>query len=84
MGICFQKIKISLAGDLPLEPASPTHRTVLTVGQSASTLPLVGVQVSREVVSLTDEQRQRIRALNLDHLRVDLALSDKSFVKELQ
>ena len=79
-----QKIRISLDGDLPDEAASSAGRTVLTIGKGKSALPLLGAQVSGEVESLADEQVKRLRALRLDHLRVDLALSDESFVKDLR
>lgn len=80
----IQKIRISLDGTGVNEAVSPTDRTVLTLGQSESTLPLLGVQVSSEVDALTDEQVKRLSALHLDHLRVDLNLSDDSFVKRLR
>jgi D-apionolactonase len=79
-----QKIRIRLDGDLPDEAGSSTDRVVLTIGNQESELPLLGVQVSGEVENLTDGQLKRLRALNLDHLRVDLALSDESFVKDLR
>ena len=79
-----QQIRISLTGDLANAAASPSDHTILTLGKKESALPLLGVQVSGEVKHLTDEQLQRIKALNLDHLRVDLALSDESFVDDLR
>ncbi len=42
------------------------------------------MQVSGEFRELTDLQVQRLKALHLDHLRVDLALSEKSFVDDLR
>lgn len=79
-----QKIRISLDGTAPGENASATDRTVLTLSKDESTLPLLGVQVSSEVEELTDEQLKRLRALHLDHLRVDLNLSADSFVNRLR
>ena len=58
--------------------------TVLTLGDDESALPLLGVQVSGEVENLTDEQLKRLKTLHLDHLRVDLALSEESFVNDLR
>ena len=78
-----QKISISIDGDLP-EPASSVEPVVLTIGSNERTLPLLGLQVSGEVVDLSDEQVQRLKRLHLDHLRVDLALSDTSFIGELR
>jgi hypothetical protein len=79
-----QKISISLHGDLPDDSASSTDGAILTIGKGKSALPLLGVQVSGEVENLTDKQINRLKALNLAHLRVDLALSDESFVKDLR
>lgn len=80
----IQKIRISLDGARLVETAAPTDRTVLTLGEHESTLPLLGVQVSSEVENLTEEQVKRLRALRLDHLRTDLNLSDDSFVNRLR
>lgn len=79
-----QKIRISLDGDLPDEAASSAGGAVLTIGKRKSALPLVGVQVSGEVEQLTDNQLNRLKTLHLDHLRVDLTLSDESFVTDLR
>jgi len=79
-----QKIRISLEGDVPDATDSGIGGAVLTLGETKSPLPRLGVQVSGEVEGLTDVQLKRLKALNLDHLRVDLALSDASFPKELR
>jgi D-apionolactonase len=79
-----QRIRIRLDGGLPPHATSSTSRTVLTLGKTESSLPQLGLQVSGEVQNLTDEQLRRLKALHLDHLRVDLRLSDDSFVKELR
>jgi hypothetical protein len=78
-----QKISISIDGDLP-DATLSSDTTVLTLTKTKSALPLLGVQVSSEVDDLTSGQTQRLKALNLDHLRIDLALSDKSFVRNLR
>jgi hypothetical protein len=78
-----QKIRISIGGDLP-ETSSSADRTVLSIGKTESALPLLGVQVSGEVDDLTDKQIKRLKALHLDHLRVDLALSGELFVNDLR
>ncbi|MEX2186990.1 MAG: hypothetical protein WD875_09365 [Pirellulales bacterium] len=79
-----QKVKISLSGELPHEPQSGTDGVVLTLSGDDSELPRLGVQVSSEVVALTDAQLDRLKALHLDHLRVNLAISNKSFVDDLR
>lgn len=78
-----QKITISLDGDLS-DVTSSSDRTVLTFTKEESPLPLLGVQVSSEIKNRTGPQIERLKALNLNHLQVDLALSDKSFVKNLR
>lgn len=79
-----QKIKISLEGDRADKVAAATSGVVLTLGKNESPLPLLGVQMSGEVENLTDEQLKRLKALHLDHLQVDLNLSDGSFINKLR
>jgi hypothetical protein len=79
-----QKIRISLAGDLEDISQSQADGVVLAMGSQESELPRLGVQVSSESENLTDSQRRRLKALHLDHLRIDLALSDESFVPNLR
>ena len=78
-----QKIRISLEGDVPAA-AAWSDDGVLTLNQGELPVPRLGVQVSGEVEGLTEKQIKRLKALNLDHLRIDLALSDKFFPKDLR
>lgn len=79
-----QKIKISLEGDIRLIKPWVIGGAVLTMGQKESPLPRIGLQVSNEVQNLSEGQIKRLKALNLDHLRVDLSLSEKTFVNEFR
>ena len=86
-----QKIKITVEGgesrqDLRRLAAKGRNasRVSLRLTDRPSALPLLGVQVSGEVDDLTDKQIERLKGLHLDHLSVDLALSDESFVKDLR
>lgn len=79
-----QKIRIHLDGDTSAGDSFPEDRTVLTIGETESPLPLLGLQVSGEIAALTEEHLQRLRELNLNHLRVDLALSDEAFIDDLR
>ena len=79
-----QKIRISLEGDIPEAPSPAVGGAVLALSETEFPLPLLGLQVSEEVDGLTAIQIERLKALNLDHLRTDLALSDESFASELQ
>ncbi len=78
-----QKIRISIDGDLP-DAASSAGDTVLTIGEAEQAMPFLGLQVSSEFEDLTDKQLDRLKSLDLNHLQVDLALSDESFVKHLR
>ncbi|MEO8270316.1 MAG: hypothetical protein ABI557_11395, partial [Aureliella sp.] len=80
----LQKIRISPSGDISESYQVEKPRTVITLGSRQTALPGVGLQVSNEVENLTDNQVDRLKALHLHHLRVDLALSNESFVNELR
>ena len=79
-----QKIRISLRGDVPSSDPASDVATQLTLEDTKFALPRLGLQVSSEVNELTQLQLERLRALNLDHLRIDLALSQDSFVNDLR
>lgn len=79
-----QKIRISLLGDIPDETTSSLDPAVLTISDRKSKLPLLGLQLSSEVEVPTDKQLKLLKALNLDHLLVDLPLSKESFVYDLR
>jgi hypothetical protein len=80
-----QKIRVSLAGDLPsVRPLGGDDPVVLTLGEKQSPLPRLGLQVSAEVSNLTDSEVELLKALHLDHLRVDLALSTAAFADDLR
>ncbi len=79
-----QKIRISIDDERAGRVVSQADRTVLSIGKRETKLPLLGVQVSSEFEQLTSEQLTRLKALKLDHLRVNLALSDDSFVNDLR
>ncbi len=79
-----QKVTFRVDGDLPAYRPPGSQRLVLTLGEKRTALPRLGVQVSKDAPELTDRQVDRLKALQLDHLRVDLALSEDSFVKDLR
>ena len=79
-----QKIRISLKGEFSGKARLAPDRTVLTLSKNESALLLLGVQVSGEVQHLTDRQLTRLKELHLDHLHVDLNLSDQSIVNKLR
>lgn len=81
-----QKITISLkGGTLPKKPEGvPSgERTVLTLRDGESPMPRLGLQVSSQTDSLTDIEVARLKALRLDHLRVDLEPAGDDFRRKL-
>lgn len=81
-----QKIRIShvSSGSAEVRADGTPGGAVLTLSENETSLPRLGVQVSSEVQNLTEIQLQRLQALHLDHLRIDLALSNDSFVNDLR
>ncbi len=76
-----QKIAIRVVGEIPSEPEP--HAVTLTLGKQQTPLPRLGLQVSTETNELTQGQIERLKALALDHLRVDLDLADASLAEKL-
>ena len=80
-----QSIRVSLAGDIPaVRHLGANVPVVLTLGENQSPLPSLGLQVSSEVKNLTASEVALLKALHLDHLRVDLALSTAGFADDLR
>ena len=79
-----QKIKVTLVENnsdpIPRASCNP----LLTLTEQKIVLPRLGLQVSSEVQGLTKLQIQRLKKLNLDHLRIDLSLSEKSYLTNLR
>ena len=83
--VISQKIRVSLAGDIPpVSLPGAVDAVVLSLGETTSPLPRLGLQVSSEVKNLTDAEIALLKALHLDHLRVDLALSTAGFADDLR
>ena len=78
-----QRIRVTMEGAAP-PAASSSEKTVLTLSDDTSPLPRLGLQVSSEIDDLTAQQAERLRALRLDHLRVDLGLSKDSLLRDLR
>ena len=82
-----QKITLRLEGTVPKGEASVPGRdgrTILTLAHDQSALPRIGLQVSSQVETLSDLELRRLKRLNLDHLRVDLALASDDFPRKLR
>lgn len=82
-----QKVTIHLAGAVPNPDSfdrNGNERTILTLTGDQTALPRVGLQVSSQTDELSKIELQRLKALNLDHLRVDLALTNDAFSRHLR
>ena len=78
-----QSVTVTLKGKIPVE--TPGVRTgysevTFTVSETPSVpLPRIGVGLASDGQPLTTNERARLKALNLNHLRVDLHLSKPSY-----
>jgi D-apionolactonase len=82
-----QGISVRLVGAVPKADSSDHRgddRPILTLAKDETPLPRLGLQVSSQTGELSDIERKRLKALNLDHLRVDLALTNDHFSVELR
>ena len=82
-----QKIKVRLEGPAPKSDnvASPANRRILlSLEPETTALPRIGLQVSSQTEELSDTERQRLKALHLDHLRVDLSFTNDSFPRQFR
>jgi len=83
-----QRITIRLEGGadavegraIGTDEQSRDDTVLLTLDGQKSPLVGIGLQISSEIAELSEVQLQRLRALNLDHLRVDLTPADSDFV----
>src|SRR5690606_19320400 len=66
-----QTITIALSGSAPLA-ATDAGQPVITVASREVALPRLGLGVASHGAPLTPAEVERLRALALDHLRVDL------------
>ena len=82
-----QKVSIRLEGSVPKSDPSTrpaTDHLLLTLTGPQTPLPRLGLQVSTQTGELSDIEVKRLKALNLDHLRVDLALTNYHFLVQLR
>ena len=82
-----QKITLRLEGTVSKPDSFDHHgsdKPILTLTGDQTALPRLGLQVSSQTAELTANEVKRLKALNLDHLRVDLALTHDSFPTQLR
>lgn len=73
-----QKITIALDGSIPEQAptVAPAAAITLTVHGATTNLPGIGLQVSSESDELSEQEITWLKALHLDHLRVNLVPAD--------
>ena len=87
-----QAVQVQIVGNTgkPIKPAKVTAPTrpatpiKFIAGAAAQALPAIGLGQAYGGKVLSKKAVERLRALKLNHLRVDLHLSDAGSVKELQ
>jgi len=82
-----QSITLSLHGQVSGQRAAIAENTPVTIAlsdASAQPLPRIGLGSASHGQPLTATEIERLKALNLSHLRVDLPLSQPDFIQQLQ
>ncbi len=78
-----QSVTLTLNGS-PTAPASPRASEIeITLGEALGPLPEIGLGTASHGQRPTERERERLRALNLSHLRVDLKLRDTDMADTL-
>jgi hypothetical protein len=79
-----QSVTVTLKGQIPAETSGVRtgySEVIFTVSEMPSVpLPRIGVGLASNGLPLTSNERARLKALNLNHLRVDLLLSKPSYI----
>ena len=82
-----QTVRLSVDGKLPSNPTkAPINLPEVTLSlgnKSPMPLPRIGLGVASHGQPLTSKEKQRLKALSLSHLRVDLKLSETSHKQTL-
>jgi hypothetical protein len=76
-----QMVKLRLDGWIPSKQHARGNfpQVRLTSGVTALPVPLIGLGVASHGEPLTRREKERLKALNLSHLRVDLKLAEDSY-----
>jgi hypothetical protein len=83
-----QSVTLTIKGEIP--PKTPpiqvgSSAVILTVDTRSSTsLPHIGLGIASHCQPLSDKEVERLKALNLSHLRVDLKLFEPNYVDMLK
>lgn len=80
-----QAVTLSIHGDTSKVAAEPVPEpAVIRLGEKTFSIPRIGVGIPSGTGTLSARCRDRLRALHLSHLRIDLKLSDDEFEIRLQ
>ena len=81
-----QSIRIKLDGSIPKQSSGAESKyVVISIGDGMSqAMPKLGLGVASHVQRLTPTEIDRIKALALSHLRIDLRLSDPTYKTRLR
>ena len=80
-----QAITVVVKGNIPkigLDPAD--EPIIIKLREARTVLPRIGLELAPGVSPLSSETIERLRALHLTHLRVDLRLNDGAYQSQLQ
>ncbi len=78
-----QAVEVTLDGAVPVEPWSPPDLRI-DLTDDELTLPRIGVQLDHDGHRLTSEEIQRLAALRLAHVRVDIDTSSPAALPRLE
>jgi hypothetical protein len=80
-----QAVTLSIHGDRSgVEVETEPEPTVIRLGEKTFSIPRIGVGLPSGTNPLTARCQDRLRALRLSHLRIDLKLSDDGFEIQLE
>ena len=81
-----QSIQLTLRGDIPKgSDEAGSRRLTFSIGTGTSkSMPQIGLGVASHGQSLTEKAIDRLKALHLSHLRVDLPLSTSTYKVKLR
>ena len=79
-----QRVTLSLAGELPRPHAAPEGINFSVGDAPSGPLPRLGLGVASHGQPLSERELERLRALHLAHLRVDLELSGEAWPQALR
>ncbi|GAB5491691.1 MAG: hypothetical protein Phog2KO_19060 [Phototrophicaceae bacterium] len=77
-----QKITLSLTGNIP-EKETVSEKLIIIIGDTSKQLPTIGIGLPSHGEKPSQKDIQRLKALNLAHLRADIHLSQNNASEQL-